>query len=85
MVKIRYIGGRSWKKVSFNRGQPLFFTEENNRTVDIKDQKVIDHIFGSDERGQFQFVLEESEEDQNKSTEEKGISKRKLSKSKKGG
>jgi len=57
-VKIRYIGGRSRYDVSFNR-KPYYFTPENNRTLDIKDQVVVNYIFSLPNRAEFEAVMEE--------------------------
>ena len=57
-MKIRYIGGRSRYDVSFNR-KPYYFTPENNRTLDIKDQVVVNYIFSLPNRAEFEAVMEE--------------------------
>ena len=57
-MKIRYCGGRSRYDVSFNR-KPYYFTPENNRILDIKEQAVINYIFSLDNRQEFEAVMEE--------------------------
>ena len=52
---IKYKGGRSHYEVSFNR-MPYYFTLENNRTLDIKDQNVINYIFSLPNRQEFEAV-----------------------------
>lgn len=59
-MKIRYIGGRTHYAVSLNR-KSYYFTLENNRTLDIKDQSVINHIFSLSNRAEFQVVAEPQE------------------------
>jgi hypothetical protein len=55
---IRYTGGRSHYRVSYNR-QPYFFTLENNRTLDIQEKEVINYIFKLPNRGEFEVVVNE--------------------------
>lgn len=55
---VRYKGGRSRYDISFNR-KPYYFTPENNRTLDIKDQNVINYIFSLPNRAEFEAVGEE--------------------------
>jgi len=57
-VKIRYKGGRSHYKISPDR-KPYYFTPENNRILDIKDQAVVNYIFSLDNRQEFEAVMEE--------------------------
>ena len=52
------MGGRSRYDVSFNR-KPYYFTPENNRTLDIQEQAVINYIFSLDNRAEFEAVIEE--------------------------
>ena len=54
---IKYIGGRSRFEVSLNR-KPYYFTPENNKTVNIEDQAVINYIFGLPNRQEFTVVDE---------------------------
>jgi hypothetical protein len=58
MVKVRYVGGRGWIKIFLNR-KSYIFSKENNRTLDIKDQNVLNHIFSLNNRAEFQVVLDE--------------------------
>lgn len=58
-MKIRYKGGKTWYKVSPNR-IPYIFNIENNRTLDIKDQAVINYIFSLPNNAEFEAVMEES-------------------------
>ena len=55
---IKYLGGRAHYKVSVGR-KAYYFTIENKRTLDIKEQAVINYIFSLPNRLEFQ-VLEES-------------------------
>lgn len=52
---IQYIGGRSRVKVSPNR-KSYNFTPENNRTLDIKEQNIIDYIFSLPNRAEFRAI-----------------------------
>lgn len=65
---IRYVGGRSRVRISPNR-EAYNFTPENNRTLDIKDQRIIDYIFSLPNRAEFQavdYIPEASFEEPNK-------------------
>jgi len=57
-VKIKYKGGRTMFKVSLNR-KPYFFTKENDRVLDIKDQEIINYIFSLPNRAEFEVVMED--------------------------
>lgn len=57
-MRIRYTGGRSRYEVNYNR-TPFYFTPENNHTLDIQDQKVINYIFSLPNR-EFEAVMEEA-------------------------
>ena len=61
-MRIKYTGGRVWLKVELNR-VPYYFTKENNRVVDIKDQAFINHIFSLPNRAEFEVVMEENKEE----------------------
>lgn len=52
---LHYKGGRSHYKVSLGR-KPYYFTKENNRTLDIKDQSVINYIFSLPNRQEFEVI-----------------------------
>lgn len=54
-MRIAYIGGRSRIKVSPNR-KSYYFTPENDRTLDIEDQNIINYIFSLPNRAEFQAV-----------------------------
>jgi len=58
---IRYKGGKTSYKVSLDR-VPYIFNMENNRTLDITDQKVRDYIFSLDNREEFEVIEEKKEE-----------------------
>ena len=58
-MKIRYKGGRTHLKISLNR-IPYYFTKENNRILDIKDQAVINYIFSLPNKAEFEVVMEET-------------------------
>ncbi len=58
-MKIRYKGGRTHFEISLNR-KPYYFTQENNRIVDIKDQTVINYIFSLPNNAEFEVVMEEA-------------------------
>lgn len=60
-MKIRYKGGRLRYDVSFNR-KPYYFTPENNKILDIKEQAVVNYIFSLDNRAEFEAVMEETVE-----------------------
>lgn len=47
-------------EVTLNR-KPYYFTKENNRTLDIKDQSVINYIFGLPNRAEFEVVVNPEE------------------------
>ncbi len=81
MVKIRYIGGRAWFQVAFNR-KKYYFTKENNRTLEIKDQATVNHIFSLGNRTQFEVVVEEPNQE-NQSKEEIAPEKTVIKKSRK--
>lgn len=51
-MKIKYVGGRSWLKVTLNR-KSYIFTKENGRMLDITDQLVINHILSLPNRAEF--------------------------------
>ena len=57
-MKIRYTGGRTWIEVVLNR-VPYIFSKENNLTLDIKNQAVVNHIFSLPNRAEFEAVVEE--------------------------
>ena len=57
-MKIRYIGGRVYYKVTLNRN-PYFFIPENNMILEITDQNVINYIFSLPNRQEFQAVESE--------------------------
>jgi hypothetical protein len=44
--------------ISFNR-KPYYFTPENNRVLDIKEQAVLNYIFSLPNRAEFEAVMEE--------------------------
>lgn len=46
--------------ISFNR-KPYYFTPENDRILDIKDQAVINYIFSLPNRAEFEAVVEPEE------------------------
>ena len=52
---IRYKGGRSRFEVNFNR-QSYNFSIDNNRTIEISDQKVINYIFSLSNRHEFEPI-----------------------------
>ena len=58
-MKIRYKGGKTWYKIALNR-TPYIFSVENNRTLDIKDQAVINYIFSLPNNAEFEAVMEET-------------------------
>jgi len=55
---IKYKGGRTHFEISLNR-KPYYFTKENNRALDIKDQAVINYIFSLPNNAEFEAVMEE--------------------------
>ncbi len=83
-MKLRYKGGRSRIDIAFNR-KPYYFTPENNRILDIKDQAVINYIFSLPNRAEFEAVEESVKEEKiiEQKIEEPKIIKK--DKSKKGG
>lgn len=92
-MKIRYRGGRSCYKVTFNR-QPYNFTEENNHILDILEQGVINHIFSLGNRTEFEamvappIIAEEAKEvplEIKKEEKKVEIKSNKLGRTKKGG
>lgn len=52
---IKYLGGRTLYSVDYER-KGYNFTLENNRTLEIKDQKVINYIFSLPNRAEFEAV-----------------------------
>lgn len=56
-MKIRYVGKRPNYRISFVR-QHYNFNIENNRTIDINDQRLIDYIFNLDNHFEFKIVNE---------------------------
>ncbi len=62
---IRYVGGRSRYDISFNR-KPYYFTPENNRILDIKEQLVINYIFSLPNRAEFEAVIVDKEAEEPK-------------------
>lgn len=52
---IRYKGGRSRYEVALNR-KPYYFVPENNKTLDIKEQAVVNYIFSLPNREEFEAV-----------------------------
>lgn|SRR3990167_7413475 len=92
---IKYIGGRTHYKVSFNR-KPYYFTKETGRILETKDQSLVNYIFSLDNRREFQVIEEIPKSEENKSEDQrvantsvfvdsmdKNISKRKPGRSKK--
>ncbi len=57
-MKIRYKGGRSRIDVTFNR-KAYNFTPENNKTLDIREQAVVNYIFSLSNRSEFEAMVEE--------------------------
>lgn len=55
---VKYTGGRTHLKITLGR-KSYCFTIENNRILDIKEQEVINHIFGLDNRSEFQVIVDE--------------------------
>ena len=45
--------------ISYNR-KPYYFTPENNRTLDIQDQAVVNYIFSLPNRAEFEAVMEKT-------------------------
>ncbi len=76
---IKYVGGRSSYKVSPNR-KPYIFNKENNFTLEIKDQSIINYIFSLANNSEFQAV----EAPAQKQEQTKDIEPKKFSYSKKG-
>ena len=70
-----------WLRVTFNRVN-YNFTKENNRILDIRDQKVINHIFSLPNSSEFEAVMEDPKEEII-SKEEKVTHKKKSIESKK--
>ena len=60
-MKIRYRGKRSWHKVTYER-KSFYFTKVNQKTLEINDQKVINHIFSLGNRTEFEAVVEPPKE-----------------------
>ena len=58
-MKIKYKGGRTFYEVNLNR-KPYYFTKENDRILDIKDQAVINYIFSLPNNAEFEVVMEET-------------------------
>lgn len=56
---IKYLGGRSRFKISYNR-KSYHFTPENNHILDIQEKEVINYIFGLPNRAEFEAVMEET-------------------------
>lgn len=57
-MKIRYIGGRTWYGVTYNRKEYIF-SKENDRILDIKDDNVINFIFQLPNSSEFKVVVED--------------------------
>lgn len=57
---VKYVGGRSWLRVTFNR-ENYNFTKENDRILDIKDQRILNHIFSLPNSSEFEIVMNEPE------------------------
>ena len=55
---IRYRGGRKVVKVILNRVSYIF-SKENDRMLDITDQKVINYVFSLPNREEFEVVVED--------------------------
>ena len=83
-MKIRYKGGRSHYEVSYNR-KPYYFTLQNNRTVDIQEQAVINYIFSLPNRTEFEAVIEEPKPQPEIEIKEEVIKKTTKPKKRKGG
>lgn len=60
---IKYKGGRSRYDISLNR-KTYSFTPENNRTLEIRDQALINRIFRLINNAEFEVVERESVEGQ---------------------
>ncbi len=63
-MRVVYKGGRTWYEVVLNR-KSYIFTKENNRTLDISDQAVINYIFSLPNRGEFSVLVEEKPQEKN--------------------
>lgn len=59
-MKIRYKGGRSRYEISLDR-KAYYFTPENNKILDIQDQRIVNYIFSLPNRAEFEAVVEPSE------------------------
>ena len=57
-MKIKYIGGRSSFEVTLNR-KAYYFNKENNRTLEINNQGLINYIFSLHNRYEFIVVDED--------------------------
>lgn len=58
-MKIRYKGKRPRYEVTSNR-KSYHFTPENNYTLDIQDQRLVNYIFGLPSRAEFEVIVEDS-------------------------
>lgn len=57
-MRIRYVGGRSFYEVTFER-KAYQFTPANNRILEINDKRIINYIFSLPNR-EFEVVGDES-------------------------
>ena len=86
---IKYLGSRTHVDISFNR-KSYHFTKENGRTLDIREQHIINYIFSLPNSAEFQVIensVPVSEEDMEQSIPEKivDVFKKKAGRPKKGG
>lgn len=69
---VHYKGGRSWLKVTLNR-KSIYFSKENDFTVDVKNQEVINHIFGLSNHDEFEAVENQKEKPEQPEKQEENI------------